>query len=40
MKTLQKALDDTACCLRLHTPTVAMPGLLKLTLALGFPWIT
>ena len=40
MKTLQKVLDDTACCLRFHAPIVVMPGLLKLTLALGFSWIT
>ena len=40
MKRLQKALDDTACFLRFHAPIVVMPGLIKLTLALGFSWIT
>ena len=38
MTTLQRSLDDTARRLSVHAPIVAMPGLHKLTLALGF-WL-
>ena len=34
--TLQRALNDTAHRLSVRAPIVAMPGLLKLTLDLGF----
>ena len=36
LTTLQMHLDDTACCLRVHTPIIATPGILKITLDLGF----
>ena len=36
MKTLQRALDDTARRLRVQAPIVVTPGLLNLTLSLGF----
>ena len=36
LTTLQRYLDDTAQHISVHAPTFATPGLLKLTLILGF----
>ena len=36
LKTMQRALDDTAYCLSVRAPIVTTPGLIKLTLSLGF----
>ena len=33
---LQRALEDTAWRLRIHAPIVATPGMIKITLELGF----
>ena len=37
LKMLQRAIDDTSCCLSICTTIIAKPGLLKITLYLGFP---